>query len=84
MSIVEMMKIPQEMKNLLVELKSIQLEKKLRQAHLEPLHEGEEIIITEMEETKGRIEQLHLESVEVMKDHITLQLVENIVERSAQ
>jgi hypothetical protein len=44
------------MKNLQAELKSIQMEKQLRQAQLEPLQEGEEMMITELEATKGRIE----------------------------
>jgi hypothetical protein len=84
MAILDRMKSAQEMKNLQAELKSIQMEKQLRQAQLEPLQEGEEMMITELEATKGRIEKLHLESVEVLKEHITTQLVENIAERSAQ
>jgi hypothetical protein len=54
------------------------VEKKLRQAQLEPLQEGEATIITKLEATKGRIEQLHLESVEALKEYITMHLVESI------
>jgi hypothetical protein len=50
---------------------------------LEPLQEGDEIIITELKAEKGRIEKIHLESVEVLKEHITTQIVENMAERSA-
>jgi hypothetical protein len=84
MAILDRMKSAQEMKNLQAELKSIQMEKQLRQAQLEPLQEGAEMMITELEATKGRIEKLHLESVEVLKEHITMQLVESIAERSVQ
>jgi hypothetical protein len=41
------------------------------------------MMITELEASKGRIEQLHLESVEVSKEHIIVQIVVSIVERSA-
>jgi hypothetical protein len=41
-------------------------------------------MIIELEETKGRIEKLNLDIVEVMKEHITLYIVENIVEKSTQ
>jgi len=51
---------------------------------LEPFQEDEKTMITKLEETKGRLEQLHLESVEVMKEHITTQLVENIAEKRTQ
>jgi hypothetical protein len=44
----------------------------------------EETMVTELEEAKGGIKKLHLESVEVMKENIITQLVENIEERSAQ
>jgi hypothetical protein len=36
------------------------MEKKLRKAQLEPLQEGAETMITELEVAKGRIEKLHL------------------------
>jgi hypothetical protein len=39
-------------------------------------------MIIELEEKKGRIKKLHLESAEVMKEYIKMQLVENIAERS--
>jgi hypothetical protein len=51
---------------------------------LEPLQEEAKMMIKKLEETKGRLEQLHLEGVEVMKEHITTQLVENIVEKRTQ
>jgi hypothetical protein len=78
MAILDRMKSAREMKNLQEELKSIQMEKQLRQAQLEPLHERETTMITELEAAKVSIEQLHLESVEVLKEQITTQLVENI------
>jgi hypothetical protein len=42
-------------------LKNVQEEKKLRQAQLEPLQEGVEKMLIEMDESKGQIENLRFE-----------------------
>jgi thioredoxin-related protein len=41
-------------------------------------------MLTEIDTTKGQIEQVGLESGELLKEHITAQTVEIIAEKSAQ
>jgi hypothetical protein len=53
MTIPDRLKSAQEMKNLQAELKSIQVDKQSRQAQLEPLQEGAEQMLTEIDTTKG-------------------------------
>jgi hypothetical protein len=83
-TIPDRLKSAQEMKNLWEELKSIQVDKHSRQAHLEPLQEGEEQMLTEIDAVEGQIEQVGLESGEILKEHITTQTVEIIAENNAQ
>jgi peptidoglycan hydrolase CwlO-like protein len=61
----------QELKNLQVEAKTIQEERQNIQAQLEPLQEKAEKMITELETEKDRMEQVHLESLQVLKEHVT-------------
>jgi peptidoglycan hydrolase CwlO-like protein len=49
MTIPDILKSAQEMKNLQAELKSIQEDKQSRQAQLEPLQEGVEQMLTEID-----------------------------------
>jgi hypothetical protein len=48
-----MLRSTQELKNLQTELKNVQEEKQLRQAQLEPVKEGIENMLIEMDATKG-------------------------------
>ena len=41
-------------------------------------------MLIDIDTTKGKIEQVGLESGELLKEHITMQIVETIVEKSAQ
>jgi hypothetical protein len=41
-------------------------------------------MITDIDATKGQIEQVDLESGELLKEHITAQTVETIAEKRAQ
>jgi hypothetical protein len=41
-------------------------------------------MIAELEIEKGILEQVHSENKEVLKEHITLQVVETLVEKSVQ
>jgi hypothetical protein len=61
----------QEMKTLQTELKTAQINKQERQSQLEPLQEKETQIIVELEEEKTRMAQVHAESTESLKEHIT-------------
>jgi hypothetical protein len=47
--------------------------KKMRQAQLEPLQEDAENILTEMDTTKGHMENIRLEAEEMLKEHLTAQ-----------
>ena len=78
MTIPNKLKTTQEMKNLQSQLKSIQVDKQLRQAQLESLQEGEEYMLTEIDVTEGQIEQVSLKSGEQFKEHITSQNVKII------
>jgi hypothetical protein len=71
MKILNMLKHAQEMNNLQEKLKTIQVDKHSRQAQLEPLQEGAEQMLIEIDITKGHIEQFVLESGELLKEHIT-------------
>jgi hypothetical protein len=54
--ILEKLRIAQEMKNLQIEVKNIQEERQTRQAHLEPLQEQVEQMITTLETEKTSME----------------------------
>jgi chromosome segregation ATPase len=84
MTISDRLRSVQEMKNLQAELKTIQEEKKSRKVQLEPLQEGAEKMLTEIDAAKGQIEQVGLESGELLKEHITVQIVETVAEKSTQ
>jgi len=71
------------MKNMQAELKEIQGERQTRHAHLEPLQEQVENMLVELEIEKGRLEHVHSESIAVLKENITLQVVETLIEKSA-
>jgi hypothetical protein len=51
---------------------------------LEPLQEQEEKMLTTLEIEKYEMEQAHLERIRVLKDHITVQVMETLIEKSAQ
>jgi hypothetical protein len=72
------------MKNLQAELKTIQADKQSRQAQLEPLQEGAEQMLNDIDVAKGQIEQISLETRELLKEHITAQIVETIEEKNTQ
>jgi len=84
MKILNMLKHAQEMKNFQEKLKTIQVDKHSRHAHLEPLQEGVEQMLTDIDIAKGQIQQFVLESGELLKEHITEQTVETITEKSMQ
>jgi len=65
-------------------LKNIQVEKQERQAQLEPLQEGVEKMLTNIDAAKGQTEQVGLENEELLKEPITMQTVETIAKKSAQ
>jgi len=50
---------------------------------LEPLQEQEEKMLT-LEIEKYEMEQAHLERIRVLKDHITVQVMETLIEKSVQ
>jgi hypothetical protein len=83
MTITEKLKNTQEMKNLQVDLKSIQVDKQSRKSQLEPL-QGVEYMLTNIDATKGQIEQDGFKSGKILKEHITTHTVEIIVEKNAQ
>jgi hypothetical protein len=82
MPISKRMKDVQEMNNLQVELKTIQEERHTRQTQLEILQEQAEKMIIELETKKGKLEKVHSESIEVLKEHVTMQVVETLTEKS--
>jgi hypothetical protein len=41
-------------------------------------------MLTEMDTTKGQMENLRLEAEEILKEHITAQTVESVAEKSTQ
>jgi predicted RNase H-like nuclease (RuvC/YqgF family) len=51
---------------------------------LEPLQEQATQIIVELEEEKTRMAQVHAESAESLKEHITMQMVEELTEKVVQ
>jgi len=51
---------------------------------LEPLQKDAENMLTEMDTTKEKMENLRLEAKEMMKEHITTHNVESIAEKSTQ
>jgi Tfp pilus assembly protein PilO len=71
MSITKRMKCVQEMKNLQEELKTTLNNKQARLAQLEPLQEQAVKIIAKMEKEKTRMKQVHVDSAESLKEHIT-------------
>jgi hypothetical protein len=82
MPISKRMKAAWEMKSLQAELKKIQVDKQTRWDQLEPLQEKEERMILELETEKGILKQVHLKNKEVLKEHITLQVVDTLEEKS--
>jgi hypothetical protein len=72
------------MKTLQTKLKTVQNNKQARQAQLEPLQEKAMQIIVELEEEKTRMAQDHAKSVESLKEHITVQRVEELTEKVVQ
>jgi hypothetical protein len=51
---------------------------------LEPLQEQAEQMITTLEIEKSRMEQAHSESIQVLKEHVTMQVMETLTEKSVQ
>jgi hypothetical protein len=49
---------------------------------LEPLQEQAENMIAELETEKGRLEHAHSENIKVLEEHITMQVVETLIEKS--
>jgi len=72
------------MKNLQEELKIIQVEKKERKAQLEPLLEGAEKMLIDIDVGKGQVEQDGLDKEELLKDPIIAQTMETIAEKRIQ
>jgi hypothetical protein len=72
MTIPNKLRSAQEMKKLEAEMKTIQEVKKSRQAQLKPLQEGTKQMLTEIDTTKGQVEQVGLESGELLQEHITV------------
>jgi hypothetical protein len=64
-------------------VKSIQVEKELRQAQLEHLQEYERKMLTDMDTTKGQMEKFKLEFEEMPKEHLTAQTMEFVANKSA-
>jgi hypothetical protein len=63
-------------------LKRIHAEKQSRKAILELLQEGAEKMLNEIDTAKGHIGKMSLETEELLKEHITAQIVESIAEKS--
>jgi hypothetical protein len=72
------------MKNLQAELKTILEDKESRQDQLEPLQEGTQKILNDIDVAKGQIKKNSLESGEFLKEHITMKIVDIVVEKSVQ
>jgi hypothetical protein len=72
------------LKNLHVEVKVAQEEKQARQAQLDPLQDQAKQMITMLEIEKVGMEQAHEDNKEALKEHMTVQDVEIIAEKSVQ
>jgi hypothetical protein len=51
---------------------------------LEPLQEGKEQMLNEIDISKGKVEQISLETEDLLKDHITVQIVETVAEKNVE
>jgi hypothetical protein len=60
------------------------MNKKERQAQLEPLHKQETKIIVQLEEEKTIMTQAHSESATLLQEKITTQIVEALTDKDAQ
>jgi hypothetical protein len=67
MSISDKLKSTQEMKNLQTKVRATQEQRHIRHDHLDPLQEQAEKMIAKLEIEKGIMEQIHLESMDVLK-----------------
>ena len=81
MIISDRLKSAQEMKNLQAEVRVVKEEKKPWLVQLEPLQEQDEKMIAKLDTEKGRLEQMHSESLEVLKEHVIMQVVETLTEK---
>jgi hypothetical protein len=84
MTISGRLKSAQEMKNLHLEMKTIQEDSLSRQAQMEPLQGGMEQMLNDISAPKVNIEQIILESGELLKENITTQIVETVAKKSPQ
>jgi predicted nucleic acid-binding Zn-ribbon protein len=84
MIIIEILKWMYEMNNLQMELKTAQKNKLERQDQLEPLQEKVVKIIAEMEVENTRMAQVDVESVDFLKEDITMCMVEELTEKVPQ
>jgi predicted nucleic acid-binding Zn-ribbon protein len=84
MSIMERVKGAQDMKKLQAELTTAQMQKKERQAQMEPLQERVAEVIAQAEEAKTYMAQTQAECAGLISDEIAVQTVDTLKEKTVQ
>jgi hypothetical protein len=84
MIIIKRLKGTQEMKNLQIELKTMETKKQERQVELEPLQEKEAQMIAQLEDEKKIVPQEQTEGATLMQEKVTVQSVEALTGKAMQ